>query len=272
MPRDWERDRYRDERFDEWYERDRRGEGGDADRRARTRANVRRDAFRDEEEFLRGLEAGAGPVRSGRAPWDPGYGYGYGGGGEQWPSDDRRYAGSRLPHPDEARFGRHDPRRRDLEAPSFGEAGNSYPRDFGAEGYGRYGYADARAGSERHVREAWAGGYAGRGSTVRRPDHRGRGPKSYTRSDDRILEDVNDRLSDDGHIDASDIEVEVKDGEVTLSGHVASRFAKRHAEDLTWLVSGVKQCQNNLRVASGSDEGRERGDAAAQAGHGGARH
>ena len=39
--------------------------------------------------------------------------------------------------------------------------------------------------------------------------HRGRGPKGYTRSDERIREDVNDRLSDDPFVDASEIEVMV---------------------------------------------------------------
>lgn len=79
--------------------------------------------------------------------------------------------------------------------------------------------------------------------------HRGRGPKNYTRSDERIAEDVNDRLADDAHIDASDIEVSVSSGEVTLNGTVTERFAKRHAEDIVERVSGVKHVQNNLRVS-----------------------
>lgn len=79
--------------------------------------------------------------------------------------------------------------------------------------------------------------------------YRGRGPKNYTRSDERISEDVNDRLADDAHIDASGIEVSVSGGEVTLNGTVTERFAKRHAEDLAERVSGVKHVQNNLRVA-----------------------
>jgi osmotically-inducible protein OsmY len=78
--------------------------------------------------------------------------------------------------------------------------------------------------------------------------HRGRGPKGYTRSDDRIREDVNDRLSDDPHVDASDIEVAVSSCEVTLSGTVDSREAKRRAEDIAERVSGVKHVQNNVRV------------------------
>jgi osmotically-inducible protein OsmY len=78
--------------------------------------------------------------------------------------------------------------------------------------------------------------------------HRGRGPKDYKRSDARIHEDVNDRLTDDPVLDASDIAVTVSGGEVTLNGTVTSRFAKRRAEDCADAVSGVGHVQNNLRV------------------------
>ena len=79
--------------------------------------------------------------------------------------------------------------------------------------------------------------------------HRGKGPKDYQRSDDRIREDVCDRLADDGTVDASDITVRVEKGEVTLDGQVDSRRAKRSAEDCVEAVSGVQHCQNNLRVS-----------------------
>lgn len=83
--------------------------------------------------------------------------------------------------------------------------------------------------------------------------HRGRGPRGYTRSDDRIREDVSDRLTDDPYVDASDIEVAVSGGEVTLTGHVEHRGARRRAEDLADSVSGVTHVQNNLRVRSASE-------------------
>ncbi len=78
--------------------------------------------------------------------------------------------------------------------------------------------------------------------------HRGRGPKGYTRSDDRIREDVNDRLSDDYYLDASDIEVMVASAEVTLTGTVNTRNDKRRAEDLAESVSGVRNVENRLRI------------------------
>lgn len=78
--------------------------------------------------------------------------------------------------------------------------------------------------------------------------HRGRGPQGYRRSDERINDDVHDRLTDDPHIDASGIVAAVKDGEVTLTGTVTSRYAKHHAEHIIEELSGVKHVQNNLRV------------------------
>jgi hypothetical protein len=78
--------------------------------------------------------------------------------------------------------------------------------------------------------------------------HAGRGPKGYTRSDERIREDVSDRLTDDWLVDASEIEVTVASGDVTLSGTVDSREAKRRAADCAEGVSGVRNVQNNLRV------------------------
>jgi len=80
--------------------------------------------------------------------------------------------------------------------------------------------------------------------------HRGKGPKGYTRSDDRITEDVNEKLYHDPHIDASNIEVQVNNGDVTLSGSVDSRYSKRHAEDLAESVAGVKDVTNQIKVSN----------------------
>jgi len=120
------------------------------------------------------------------------------------------------------------------------------------------GYRGERSGWDRFSDEvsSWLGDDAAsrrRAQDARQADpsadhHRGRGPKGYQRSDERIREDVNDRLTDDSHIDATDIDVTVRDREVTLSGHVASRFEKRHAEDIVESISGVTHVQNNLRV------------------------
>ena len=82
----------------------------------------------------------------------------------------------------------------------------------------------------------------------------GKGPKGYERSDDRIKEQVCDFLADDDHIDASEIEVNVQKGEVTLTGTVSERFAKRHAEDLVEGIKGVRDVHNQIRVQASSIE------------------
>jgi|GEM_PF-5811661 len=94
------------------------------------------------------------------------------------------------------------------------------------------------------------------GSSSRRSNgqFRGRGPKGYQRSDDRIKEEINDRLTDDGELDASEIEVTVEKGEVTLSGSVSERSDKRRAEDIVESISGVNNVENRIRVARGSTQ------------------
>lgn len=82
------------------------------------------------------------------------------------------------------------------------------------------------------------------------PSARGLGPKGYSRPDDRISDDIHHRLTDDHWLDASDVEITVTGGEVTLSGTVKSREAKHRTEHLAEVVSGVKQVQNNLRIAT----------------------
>lgn len=79
----------------------------------------------------------------------------------------------------------------------------------------------------------------------------GRGPKGYVRSDERIREDVCDRLSDDDEIDARDITVTVKNAEVILEGTVNDRRSKHRAEDIAESVSGVKDVTNHLRARKG---------------------
>lgn len=90
------------------------------------------------------------------------------------------------------------------------------------------------------------------GQQQQQQGHRGKGPKGYSRSDERIREEVYQKLTDDEHIDASEIEVEVRNAEVTLMGTVHDRNEKRHAEDLIENISGVNHVQNNLRVQQGS--------------------
>jgi hypothetical protein len=83
--------------------------------------------------------------------------------------------------------------------------------------------------------------------------HAGRGPRSYQRSDERIREELNDRLTAHGMIDASDIECQVQNGEVTLTGFVGTRAEKRAAEDVAEDLHGVREVHNQLRLRSNAE-------------------
>jgi osmotically-inducible protein OsmY len=84
--------------------------------------------------------------------------------------------------------------------------------------------------------------------------HRGKGPKGYRPTDGRLAELVCERLTDDPVIDARNISVDVKDGEVTLTGSVEERRQKYAAEDVVADVFGVCEVHNNLSVARYIDE------------------
>ncbi|WP_027481822.1 BON domain-containing protein [Deinococcus pimensis] len=81
----------------------------------------------------------------------------------------------------------------------------------------------------------------------RRGPHYGKGPRGYRRSDERIAEEVHQALSDHPHLDATDIEVTVRDGEVTLSGRAPDRESRRLAEDVVLEVRGVVDVHNRIR-------------------------
>ena len=150
---------------------------------------------------------------------------------------------------------RHDPRRDAKQA--YGHDRNSDPGDDQRREY--YDPDNVYRGGDR-----FNSGYGASWQSRRvfdsaahdlPPDgnHRGRGPKGYARSDGRIREDVCDLLTDDPHVDASRVEVLVRDGDVTLSGTVDSRDARHHAEDLADRIRGVKHVGNDLRVAGRAD-------------------
>jgi BON domain-containing protein len=126
---------------------------------------------------------------------------------------------------------------------------------YGGQGYSNQGYSNQGLGSQSFGRQAggWGPSFGGQGfeqpgmGQMAGP-HAGRGPKGYQRNDQRIEEDINEALTRHGHLDASQMQVTVKHGEVTLSGTVDSRQAKRLAEDIAESCSGVKDVHNQLKV------------------------
>jgi osmotically-inducible protein OsmY len=138
----------------------------------------------------------------------------------------------------------------------------------GSSGYGWSGYGSSSRGSYGSGRgdsnysgygqpswnepsgEGQQYGQSGGGSQGM---HRGKGPKGYQRSDERIKELISERLSDDGDVDASEVTINVQGGKVTLEGSVDSRRTKNRVEDIAEQC-GVQDVQNNLKVNRSGDQ------------------
>lgn len=134
-------------------------------------------------------------------------------------------------------------------------------RGWEAERIGPRGYAESDrpssnlgTGGAMHggssSREIWTGREGSTGYSSGQTSHRGKGPSSYQRSDERLREIICEALTEDDRVDASNIEISVKSGEVTLTGHVDDRQQKRAAEDCVENISGVKDVQNHIRFGS----------------------
>lgn len=128
-------------------------------------------------------------------------------------------AGSRGPRP-ESQMGR-----------SFGGAGGI--RD--AQGrYAHRGGDDYLRGG--HGEPRWqAGCRVARGPQIRRDDR-------------RVEEDINEWLTADPDVDASEVEVSCRDGVVALQGYVEHRWQRYRIEDMIEQRVGVTQIRNDLKV------------------------
>jgi osmotically-inducible protein OsmY len=76
--------------------------------------------------------------------------------------------------------------------------------------------------------------------------YRGRGPRTWSRSDTRIREEVCERLLQDRLIDARGVEVQVQAGVVTLTGHVPGASDVAHAASIARQTPGVTEVRNDL--------------------------
>lgn len=84
--------------------------------------------------------------------------------------------------------------------------------------------------------------------------HHGSGLKGWQRSDTSVREDVCEALAYNPSLDARDIEVMVKDREVTLEGTVTDRGSKRLAESICERCRGVEDVHNRLVVRKIDDD------------------
>jgi osmotically-inducible protein OsmY len=131
--------------------------------------------------------------------------------------------------------------------------------DSGNSSYGQtYGGVDSGSTYDSKYRSGFASSFGRTGDQTNDrwnrefSSHFGKGPKGYKRSDERIREEASDALTDDHYVDASEIEVRVEAGIVTLSGVVEDRRMKRAAEDCVERVRGVVDVKNELKVKSGN--------------------
>lgn len=136
-------------------------------------------------------------------------------------------------------------------------SGNSYPNpsNYGNGGsqssnYAGHGYSAAGgyAGADESSRGEFGGRTARSNSGAGMKRAWNRGPKGYTRSDERIREDISDQLMHSHEIDPSEVEIQVSGGEVTLTGTVCCRREKYQLEELAERVAGVKDVVNNVRI------------------------
>ena len=72
-------------------------------------------------------------------------------------------------------------------------------------------------------------------------------PVKHT-EDDRIYDQVRQKLANDVDVKGAGIDVAVKGGVVTLSGKVHTERGKEKAEKITKKIKGVTSVQNNLTV------------------------
>lgn len=103
----------------------------------------------------------------------------------------------------------------------------------------------------RDVNVSGFGGYDDaftRGNT-QRGNFSGVGPRNYRRDDETITQDVCELLARHPAIDASDVEVNVRQGEVTLRGTVIDRNMKLLSERILDRVPGVVDIRNEIRVS-----------------------
>lgn len=74
-------------------------------------------------------------------------------------------------------------------------------------------------------------------------------PIGFKRTDERLLELVAERLTEDHWIDASRITVDVSKGEVTVTGLVPDRETKYRVEEVIDRIFGVTDVVNRLKVS-----------------------
>lgn len=200
-----------------------------------------------------------------------GFGAGYGGSDParaqsfgRW-SPPQPYGGDPEPERYPQRSWGRDPERGETYAPFARERGGAYGAAQGSSGgmdFGDYGsYGDGwrprdpgRAGfdSQHAGRDDGWGRDTGRTSLSdlygEQQQRQRQVPQGYTRSDERIKDDVCEKLFHANDVEIADVSIEVKSGTVTLEGCVPQRQMKHRIEDIVEQCIGVTDVENRIRV------------------------
>jgi hypothetical protein len=127
------------------------------------------------------------------------------------------------------------------DAPAYGDwQRHSTGADSGARGQEGFGFPGEHTWGEEQFK-------------AERREERGRQPSSggqraRRRPDESLARDIHEVLTNDPELDATDIEVRVEGGAVTLIGTVNSSDAKLLAEELTESFPGVREVHNRLTI------------------------
>jgi osmotically-inducible protein OsmY len=126
------------------------------------------------------------------------------------------------------------------DAPSYGDwKRHSTGAGSGARGQEGLGFPGERTWGESQFRRE------------RQEEQRGGGERRVgqrLRPDAALAQELQEILTKDPELDATEIEVEVEGGAVTLRGVVDSSDARLLAEELVETVTGVREVHNNLKV------------------------
>jgi len=135
---------------------------------------------------------------------------------------------------------------------SYGIPSGSEPGGYSFNSTWNDGSAHNWSGSNWASDQDWNQGRRQAGAGIR-PG--GSTPKGYTRSDDRIRDDVCEMLYRAHDIDVSNVSVESKSGTITLEGTVSDRRMKHRIEDLCEHCIGVNDVDNRIRVVREASSG-----------------
>jgi hypothetical protein len=194
------------------------------------------------------MSGGFGGQGSGR----PGAGYGSQSGGESPPNGG--YGPQGGGYGSQSSYASHG---------GYGSPGQRWQSGYGGDGEQR------SQGYGTHAGYGSQGGYGPQGeahwpqsSWAQQGRARKRGPKGYKRSDERIREDLCERLMESDFIDSSEVTIEVNGGKVIMDGTVPERRMKHAIEDMAVATSGVTDVENKVRVEEHSAAGGWSGSSA----------